>query len=104
MLGQQAPETRGGESGPSGGQRREGETAKLSEDETRRLMREATAARRVKHPNCMQCYGFYIAQDRSKFFLLLEFLAGRSLEDILLTRGPMAVRNPDPTADLRACV
>ena len=86
------------------GSAREGETAKLSEDETRRLMREATAARRVKHPNCMQCYGFYIAQDRSKFFLLLEFLAGRSLEDILLTRGPMAVRNPDPTADLRACV
>ena len=83
------------------GSAREGETAKLSEDETRRLMREATAARRVKHPNCMQCYGFYIAQDRSKFFLLLEFLAGRSLEDILLTRGPMAVNNPNPTADLR---
>ena len=26
----------------------------------------------------------------SKFFLILEFLAGRSLEDVLLTDGPMA--------------
>jgi serine/threonine protein kinase len=69
---------------------REGETARLTQDEMRRLKREALAARRVKHTHCMQCYGFYIAHDQSKFYLLLEFLAGRSLEDILMTGGPMA--------------
>ena len=53
----------------------EGEKATLSSDEVRRLQREAVAARRVKHTNCMQCYGFYMAHDKSKFYLLLEFLA-----------------------------
>ena len=71
------------------GSARENEVARLSSDEMRRLKREALAARRVKHTHCMQCYGYYIARDESKFYLLLEFLAGRSLEDILLTAGPM---------------
>ena len=53
----------------------EGEVATLTTDEIRRLQREAVAARRVKHMHCMQCYGFYIAHDKSKFYLLLEFLA-----------------------------
>jgi|EP01043_Picozoa_sp_COSAG02_P048485 hypothetical protein len=57
----------------------EGEVATLSSDEMRRLQREAVAARRVKHMHCMQCYGFYIAHDKSKFYLLLEFLAVRFL-------------------------
>jgi hypothetical protein len=30
-----------------------------------------------------------LSQDKTKFFLLCEFLAGRSLEDLLLTEGPM---------------
>lgn len=49
--------------------------ATLSSDERRRLQREAVAAGRVKHRHCMQCYGCYVAHDRSKFYLLLEFLA-----------------------------
>lgn len=57
----------------------EGETARLTHAEMRRLKREALAARRVKHTHCMQCYGFYIAHDESKFYLLLEFLAGSRL-------------------------
>eukprot|EP01048_Picozoa_sp_COSAG05_P006841 COSAG05_NODE_462_length_9561_cov_5.923378_6_plen_826_part_00 len=66
------------------------ENTMLKQEELRRLAREAKAAARVKHPYCMQCYGCYLSHDKTKFFLLCEFLAGRSLEDLVLTAGPMA--------------
>lgn len=41
-----------------------GSSSKLSDEEIRRLVREAKGAVLVDHPNCMKCFGFYPNLDR----------------------------------------
>jgi len=58
------------------------------QDARLRLLREAQAAARVRHPNVVDVYD--VAQEGDAVFLVMEYLEGESLTD-LLERGGMPV-------------
>ncbi|PKN28061.1 MAG: hypothetical protein CVU65_00445 [Deltaproteobacteria bacterium HGW-Deltaproteobacteria-22] len=55
-----------------------------------RFKREARAASRLEHPNVVFISDFDQLPDR-RFYIVMEFISGKSLRDLLNTEGPMAV-------------
>ncbi len=53
-----------------------------------RLLREARAAGALKHPNVVDVYDVIVAEDGSPA-LVLEFLEGQTLEQLILERAPL---------------
>jgi tRNA A-37 threonylcarbamoyl transferase component Bud32 len=58
-------------------------------DALRRFQREARAAARLAHPNVVQIYD--AAEAEGTHFLVMEYVAGRDLADLVRTRGPLPV-------------
>ncbi len=54
-----------------------------------RFYREARAAAALDHPNIVHAYD--IDQDESLHFLVMEYVEGSNLQDIVTTRGPLDV-------------
>jgi eukaryotic-like serine/threonine-protein kinase len=67
-------------------------TEKLTEDPTylQRFVREAQAAAALSHPNVVQIY--FIGEDNDQPYFVMEYVAGRSLDQIIRTEG--RVDNP----------
>jgi tRNA A-37 threonylcarbamoyl transferase component Bud32 len=55
----------------------------------RRFQREARAAARLAHPNIMQIYD--AAEAEGTHFLVMEYVAGQDLAELVRTRGPLPV-------------
>ncbi len=55
-----------------------------------RFKREARAASRLEHPNVVFISDFDQLPDR-RFYIVMEFISGKSLREILNAEGPMAV-------------
>lgn len=64
-----------------------------------RFRREATAAANLSHPNIVGVFDWGEAQ--GTYFIVMEFVDGRSLSEILRSEGPL---HPDRVADLGADV
>lgn len=56
-----------------------------------RFKREARAASRLEHPNVVFISDFDQLPDK-RFYIVMEFIAGKSLRDILNTEGPLGVQ------------
>jgi serine/threonine-protein kinase len=65
-----------------------GEMKAERQDRMTRFTREATAMRRLTHPNILELYDFVRERDGS-LYLAMEFLEGPSLAKILKERGPL---------------
>ncbi|MCU0226708.1 MAG: serine/threonine protein kinase [Bryobacterales bacterium] len=52
-----------------------------------RFRSEAITLARLNHPNVAQLYAFF--KDGNEYFMVMEFVAGRTLEQTLLQGGPM---------------
>jgi beta-lactam-binding protein with PASTA domain len=64
-----------------------------------RFRREATAAANLNHPNIVSVYDWGEAD--STYFIVMEYVDGRTLSDILRAEGPL---HPDRVADVGADV
>src|SRR5687767_1578272 len=64
-----------------------------------RFRREATAAANLNHPNIVGVYDWGEAD--STYFIVMEYVDGRTLSEILKTEGPL---HPDRVADIGADV
>ena len=64
-----------------------------------RFRREAQAAANLNHPNIVSVYDW--GQSDSTYFIVMEYVDGRSLSDILSAEGPL---HPDRVADVGADV
>jgi len=53
-----------------------------------RFRREAQSVARLNHPNIVSVYDF--GQDEGAFYIVMEYVAGRTLGDIIRAEGPMA--------------
>ncbi|HEY9557836.1 MAG TPA: protein kinase, partial [Acidimicrobiales bacterium] len=62
-----------------------------------RFRREATAAANLNHPNIVGVYDWGEAE--GTYFMVMEFVDGRSLSEILRSEGPL---HPDRAADIGA--
>ncbi len=62
--------------------------AGAGDKQRKRLLREARAAARIRHPNV--CHLYEIAEENDEPFIAMELLEGESLAT-RLTRGPLAV-------------
>jgi serine/threonine-protein kinase len=60
-----------------------------------RFRREATAAANLNHPNIVGVFDWGEAQDT--YFIVMEYIEGRSLSEILSAEGPL---HPDRVADI----
>ncbi len=58
-------------------------------DTVRRFQREARAAARLAHPNIVQIYD--AAETEGTHFLVMEYVPGRDLADLIRRRGPLPV-------------
>ncbi|MFO0952016.1 MAG: serine/threonine-protein kinase [Isosphaeraceae bacterium] len=56
---------------------------------TARFEREVTNAARIGHPNSIEIYDYGLTDDGT-FFYVMEYLAGKSLEDLVTEHGPLA--------------
>ena len=52
-----------------------------------RFRREAQTAASLNHPNIVAVYDW--GQERGTYFIVMEFVEGRSLRDIIRTEGPL---------------
>jgi serine/threonine protein kinase len=52
-----------------------------------RFLDEARAAGKLNHPNVVQVYN--VGQEQNHFFLVMEYMAGGSLQELLDRRGPL---------------
>ncbi len=70
-------------------------TEQLLEDATvrQRFVREAQAAAGLSHPNIVQIY--FIGEDKGNPFFVMEYVSGRSLDQLLRTEGQ--IDNPRAT-------
>jgi serine/threonine-protein kinase len=61
----------------------------LAEDETQieRFLREARSAASLNHPNIVQIYA--VSEEAGKHFFVMEYVSGRSLQQILKSSGPL---------------
>jgi len=61
----------------------------LMEDPTQieRFIREAQSAASLNHPNIVQIYS--VSEDNDLHYFAMEYVSGRSLQQILRTRGPL---------------
>ena len=60
-----------------------------------RFRREATAAANLNHPNIVGVYDW--GESDNTYFIVMEYVDGRTLSDILRTEGPL---HPDRVADI----
>ena len=61
-----------------------------------RFRREAQAAANLNHPNIVGVYDW--GQEDGTYFIVMEYVDGRSLAEILRSRGPAAARPRPPTS------
>src|SRR6476660_3135144 len=52
-----------------------------------RFRREAQSAARLNHPNIAAVYDW--GQERGTYYIVMEYVEGRSLRDIIRTEGPL---------------
>ncbi|MGK0358307.1 MAG: serine/threonine protein kinase [Bradymonadia bacterium] len=57
----------------------------------KRFEREAQAASRLDHPNCISIYGFGQEDDGELLWMAMEYIDGRDLGSIIATDAPMPV-------------
>jgi serine/threonine protein kinase/regulator of sirC expression with transglutaminase-like and TPR domain len=62
---------------------------KVGERVLKRFIQEARVAAALEHPNVITIYGLRIADQR--IYIILEYLPGGSLQELLLTRGKLPV-------------
>src|SRR5215203_5269577 len=62
-----------------------------------RFRREAQAAANLNHPNIVAIYDW--GQERGTYFIVMEYVRGRSLRDIVQVNGPFSARR---TAEIGA--
>ena len=60
-----------------------------------RFRREAQAAANLNHPNIVSVYDW--GEENGTYFIVMEYVEGRSLADVLRTEGPL---HPDRAADI----
>ena len=60
-----------------------------------RFRREAKAAANLNHPNIVSVYDW--GEQQGTYFIVMEYVEGRSLADILKTEGPL---HPDRAAEI----
>ena len=56
-----------------------------------RFRQEATVGMELDHPNIIRCYGTGWDEGAGKHFLVMEYVAGRTAQQILTEQGPMPV-------------
>jgi eukaryotic-like serine/threonine-protein kinase len=61
-----------------------------SEDDRKRFMREAQTATRLKHQNIATLHDF-VVDDDGTFYMVLEYIEGINLRDLIRTNGPPPV-------------
>jgi beta-lactam-binding protein with PASTA domain/tRNA A-37 threonylcarbamoyl transferase component Bud32 len=66
-----------------------------------RFRREATAAANLNHPNIVGVYDWGEAEAEGTYYIVMEYVDGRSLSQILRAEGPL---HPDRVADIGADV
>ncbi|MCE9546405.1 MAG: serine/threonine protein kinase [Planctomycetia bacterium] len=59
------------------------------EETTRRFRNEAQSAARLDHENIARVY--YVGIDRGWHYIVLEYIAGQNLRDLVMERGPLPV-------------
>jgi WD40 repeat protein/serine/threonine protein kinase len=66
--------------------------SRLMENESlkSRFVREARAAAALRHPNIASV--FYLGSTESSYFYAMEFAAGKTLEEIIATQGPLNLK------------
>ncbi len=64
-----------------------------------RFRREAQAAANLNHPNIVGIYDW--GQERGTYYIVMEYVAGRSMSDVLRSTGPL---QPDRAAEIAADV
>lgn len=64
-----------------------------------RFRREAQAAANLNHPNIVALYDY--GADENTYFIVMEFISGRSLADIITDEGPLL---PERAADIASDV
>ncbi len=64
-----------------------------------RFRREAQAAANLNHPNIVGVYDW--GQERGTYYIVMEYVAGRSMADVLRSTGPL---HPDRAAEIAADV
>lgn len=62
-----------------------GEHLAAEDDAVERFVREARSAARLNHPNIVQIYA--ISEDAGRHFFAMEYVAGRSLQQVLRAEG-----------------
>jgi len=72
-----------------------GEHLVADDDAVERFVREARSAARLNHPNIVQIYA--ISEDAGRHFFVMEYVTGRSLQQILRADGRL---DPDRAARL----
>lgn len=65
------------------------EAASQNQEMIQRFSIEARAAARLEHPNIVQVYDFFKAENQ--YFLVLQYVDGQSLADLIKKRGPLPV-------------
>ena len=67
---------------------------KLVSDSTvvRRFEREARAASRLDHPNCISILGFGQEHDEEILWMAMEFVQGRALSSIIAEDSPLPAK------------
>ena len=60
-----------------------------------RFRREAQAAANLNHPNIVSVYDW--GEEQGTYFIVMEYVEGRSLAEIIRTDGPL---HPDRAADI----
>ncbi len=64
-----------------------------------RFRREAQAAANLNHPNIVGIYDW--GQERGTYYIVMEYVSGRSMSDVLRSTGPL---HPDRAAEIAADV
>ncbi len=64
-----------------------------------RFRREAQAAANLNHPNIVGVYDW--GQERGTYYIVMEYVAGRSMADVIRSTGPL---HPDRAAEIAADV
>src|SRR5437660_6191499 len=68
-----------------------------------RFRREAQAAANLNHPNIVAIYDW--GQDTGTYFIVMEYVEGRSLRDLMRSEGPLdAERAADIAAEIAAAL
>jgi serine/threonine-protein kinase len=67
-----------------------GEHLAQDQEYVARFLREAKSAAALSHPNIVQIY--FIGEDHGRHYLVMEYVAGRTLQQVLQDEGPLEPR------------